>query len=103
MQAAIAEANAGSPEPLLRAAWRLLADRSLDENVYEFCRALGRAALASYRTAGWDLTWMISGLDAAGPAQRCLGYWTLALRPELWNDDLEEKTSALLRSYPFAR
>jgi hypothetical protein len=98
--AATAEAVAGVPEPLLRSAWRHLAGRHLDDNVYELCRALGRAVLGGYRRdAGWDLTWM---LGDAGPAQLCLRYWTLAVRPELWDEPTERATLAVLRSYPFA-
>lgn len=100
--ASTAAANGGSPEPLFERAWAFLAGRALDENAYEFCRALGRAALASYRAARWDLAWMISKLVDAEPAQRCLAYWTLALRADLWNEQLERETLAVLRAYPFA-
>lgn len=39
-------------------------------------------------------------LNPGSDAQCCLMYWVLALRPELWTDELEGATMARLESYP---
>ncbi|MGB1016726.1 MAG: hypothetical protein ACPG4T_21485 [Nannocystaceae bacterium] len=96
---AIAHGVAGPPEAMLRCAFERLRGRSLDRNVYEFCRALGRAAVAGYRHhTGWDLTFMS---QEGTPSQVCLRYWTLGLKPELWDRFVEEETMAILSRYPF--
>ena len=96
---ALRDACGGPPEALLKVVWEESKDRLLDSNYYEFCRALGRSILAAHRTeTGWDLMWM---LNPESDPQRCLMYWTLAVRPDLWTDEVEEATIASLERYPF--
>ena len=96
-----AEAAASSagcpPESLVKSAWDFLALRELDALVYEFCRAFG-GVLLSRRDRGWDLGWMRS---SASPSQACLRYWTLAIKPELWEGEVELATMKTLSRYPF--
>lgn len=96
---AVATAVGGPPEALLKSAWQLLADRELDKTVYEFCRALGNEIRTQFRAgADWDLKWTRS---ATTPSQMCLRYWILAVRPELWDHEVEEATMDVLRKCPF--
>lgn len=83
---------AGTPEPLLLGAWERLADRELDENVRYFCKALGNHTVACYRDAGWDLQWM---LGTASDSQKCLRFWVLAVRRELWTPELQQESETL--------
>ncbi len=96
---AVADIVLGPPEPMLKAAWRLLANRRLDENSYQFCRSFGRGVLSNYRKAtGWDLRWM---LGPASDCQVCLRYWTIGVLPDLWSDEAEDQTESMIANYPF--
>lgn len=98
---ASSHAAQGPPEALLQAVWRMLADKPLDENCWNFCHSLGIATLGRWRkTEGWDLSWM---LDAESDSQRSLRYWIIGVRPELWSSELEEESIAAFANYPFAR
>ncbi|MEM7152061.1 MAG: hypothetical protein AAF799_04425 [Myxococcota bacterium] len=91
---AVAAATGDTPEPLLVAAWNELGTRSLDRVTNNFCRALGICVLTwEPKERPWDLRWM---LEPGTQAQLCLRYWTMAKRPELWNDELEATTVASL-------
>lgn len=95
----VARAVGGQPEPLLKSAWDFLAERKLDKDVYEFCRALGSAVRAQHgASTSWDLEWTQS---PATPSQACLRYWILAVKPELWDGEVETTTMSILRTYPF--
>jgi len=95
----VAASIGGPPEPLLQSAWEYLGSFPLDELCYEFCRAVGRQVLAVYREQpGWDLAWM---LEAPKPSQACLRYWTLGVKPQLWDAQVEQETMDILKEYPF--
>ena len=92
--AAVAIATQHTPEPLLVAAWARLGARPLDRVTKNFCRALGVSVLVwKPKDRPWDLRWM---LEDGNPAQLCLRYFTMAKRPELWTDELEAATLAVL-------
>lgn len=95
----VAEAVGGAPEPFLFSLWAELGRRELTEQTYQLCREVGRATLGSFRRcADWDLVWLTG---AALPAQACLRYWTIGVKPELWTAALEEQTTVVLAPYPF--
>jgi RimJ/RimL family protein N-acetyltransferase len=96
---AVATAVGNVPEPLVRAAWDALATRPLDESCYQFCRDFGRHLLSGFRGhPGWCLDWM---LGKCAPSRACLRYWTLGVKPELWQADVEAATRRVLSGYPF--
>lgn len=96
---AVAEALEGPPEPLIVSLWTQLGPRDLTEQTYQFCREVGRVTLGEFRRAvQWDLSWMAGD---ARPAQACLRYWTIGVKPELWTDALEQETMLILAPYPF--
>lgn len=98
---AASRAAKGPPEALIFEFWLTLEKRPLDRNCWDFCRALGNATLAGYRKErGWDLAWM---LNTSSDSQRCLRYWTLGVRPDLWTDALAAETNDAFSGYPFAR
>lgn len=91
---AAAAAAGGPPEPLLAAAWRLLEERALSRTTANFCRALGISVRVwTPVDQPWDLTWM---LEDGTDAQVALRYWTIAKRPELWNDEITASTWQVL-------
>ncbi len=96
---AIAFGVSGPPEPLVRAAWDLVGDRTLDENCYNFCRAFGSVIVARRPIdTGWDLSWMLS---SQRPSQACLRYWILGVKTDLWTEQVKNETTSILSAYPF--
>lgn len=96
--AMIAETVDGPPEALFRSFWDHLAERELDKNVYEFCRALGTQVRPRYGAGSrWDLRWMMS---STWPSHACLRGWILGVRPELWAE-VEGANEQILRGYEF--
>jgi hypothetical protein len=96
---AVAEAAGGPPEPFLLSLWAELRRRELTEQTHQLCRQVGRVTLGNFRRdPHWDLSWMTA---TAQPAQACLRYWTIGVKPELWTDALEQQTMLVLARYPF--
>jgi hypothetical protein len=88
-----------APEPFLRSVWGLLSQHALDASTYEFCREVGRLVLGHHRSdPDWDLTWM---RGEATPSQACWRYWTIGVKPVLWDAELERQTMGLLKEYSF--
>ena len=87
----------GPPEEFVKTVWCYFRNKKLDSNIYAFSRALGQTVLSSYRgELGWDLEWMTTPMS---DSQRCLMYWVLGVKPELWSDQLEESALNLLSNY----
>jgi hypothetical protein len=85
------------PEPLLRAVWDSLADRPLDRLVYNLARAVGVEVFAKRRhDSRWDLSWM---LRTRRPSQVCLRYFTIGVRLDRWNEELERETQEVLAAH----
>lgn len=80
--AQVAQVTGSTPEPLMRCVWDALAGRPLDQNVFNFCQAIGRAVLAGgfAEHPDWDLRWL---LTPQSDAQAALAFWVVGVKQQL--------------------
>lgn len=98
---AVGEAANGPPEPFIRQLWEALDTRPLDQNVFNFCRAVSIALRGGgyAEDPRWDLEWL---LRPSGDSQRCLQYWVVGMKQHLV-DMLPDEDPFIQRLEPFFR